>query len=184
MSDYDRCIDHDWHSGETSDLRVNNVCMNADICDAVCYCHWLDDEGPMDASNWVVEPDCPTHGPASDTALRALEFIRDFTWRKVLCWQGFNGPEEVQANTDLLQIWQLLTEIAPDASNAKDRDERANAIGERIRNGEFKQMRAALASTGAARCDNADTDCEIDPQIGVISCVIHGGVFAPEASDD
>ena len=57
-----RCDEHDWHTGETGDPRVMNICTNTDICDAVCYCHWWDDEGEMAESNWVVEPDCPTHG--------------------------------------------------------------------------------------------------------------------------
>ena len=87
--------------------------------------------------------------PAPAPALAALEFVRDFAWRKVNCWQGFDNPTEVQANTDILQIYQLLARIAPDTSSDKERDSRADAIGERVRDGEFEQMRLALTAAPA-----------------------------------
>lgn len=96
-------------------------------------------ERPHGHLSWDI--DHPTRHP---DALEAIEFIRDFAWRKVCNWQGFNDPTEVQANTDIVQIWQLLDTIAPDGSSDSEKDGRANAIGERVRNGEFEQMKAAL----------------------------------------
>lgn len=57
--------EHDWHTAQHPNPKVYSICQS---CEAVCYCHWRDDEGPMDATNWVVEPDCPSHtaAPATD----------------------------------------------------------------------------------------------------------------------
>ena len=118
-------------------------------------------------------------------ALETLRVIRDFTWRKVLCWQGFDNPAEVQANTDIVQIWQLLNHVAPDNSSDKERDRRANAIGERVRSGEFEQIKAALtASAPAGECTCAERGCYMAGDCGGKCGCNESGHAAPAAATE